>query len=223
METGGKRLIAPEAFGHSSDRFSLVGFWNDYFWALIFLRDQDKQPVQLFLCTPHSRARRLGRLGKHVSSADFQQPQLAYYEGGGAHHHHHSDSLCIPVPAAVLHQGSDHRLAQRLSDGGRLTAQQVPSRWVGGCYRGCIATRMLKKATTRLKSLQELHEGLSARAPTRRSPGNARTAESKQQRRGPALSHRGDCRQEPWPKRPIRGCTVATRPTGPRLGGRTSC
>ena len=29
--------------------FSLVGFWNDYFWALIFLRDQDKQPVQLFL------------------------------------------------------------------------------------------------------------------------------------------------------------------------------
>ena len=29
--------------------FSLVGFWNDYFWALIFLRDQDKQPIQLFL------------------------------------------------------------------------------------------------------------------------------------------------------------------------------
>lgn len=29
--------------------FSLVGYWNDYFWALIFLRDQDKQPIQLFL------------------------------------------------------------------------------------------------------------------------------------------------------------------------------
>ena len=29
--------------------FSLVAFWNDYFWALIFLRDQDKQPIQLFL------------------------------------------------------------------------------------------------------------------------------------------------------------------------------
>ncbi len=29
--------------------FSLVGHWNDYFWALILLRDQDKQPIQLFL------------------------------------------------------------------------------------------------------------------------------------------------------------------------------
>jgi putative aldouronate transport system permease protein len=24
-------------------------FWNDFFQALIFLRDQDKQPIQLFL------------------------------------------------------------------------------------------------------------------------------------------------------------------------------
>jgi len=29
--------------------FSVVGFWNDFFNALIFLRTQDKQPVQLFL------------------------------------------------------------------------------------------------------------------------------------------------------------------------------
>lgn len=29
--------------------FSVVGFWNDFFNALIFLRSQDKQPVQLFL------------------------------------------------------------------------------------------------------------------------------------------------------------------------------
>jgi putative aldouronate transport system permease protein len=29
--------------------FSVVGYWNDYFWALVFLRQQVKQPVQLFL------------------------------------------------------------------------------------------------------------------------------------------------------------------------------
>lgn len=29
--------------------FSVVGFWNDFFSALIFLRSQAKQPVQLFL------------------------------------------------------------------------------------------------------------------------------------------------------------------------------
>ncbi len=29
--------------------FSVVGFWNDFFNALIFLRTQAKQPVQLFL------------------------------------------------------------------------------------------------------------------------------------------------------------------------------
>jgi putative aldouronate transport system permease protein len=29
--------------------FSVVGYWNDYFWGLVFLRHQDKQPVQLFL------------------------------------------------------------------------------------------------------------------------------------------------------------------------------
>ncbi len=29
--------------------FSVVGFWNDFFNALLFLRSQEKQPVQLFL------------------------------------------------------------------------------------------------------------------------------------------------------------------------------
>ena len=29
--------------------YTAVMFWNDFFWSLIFLRDQDKQPIQLFL------------------------------------------------------------------------------------------------------------------------------------------------------------------------------
>ena len=29
--------------------YTAVAFWNDFFQALIFLRDQDKQPIQLFL------------------------------------------------------------------------------------------------------------------------------------------------------------------------------
>ena len=29
--------------------YTAVMFWNDFFWSLIFLRDQNKQPIQLFL------------------------------------------------------------------------------------------------------------------------------------------------------------------------------
>ena len=29
--------------------FTIVGYWNDYFTALIYLTDSDKMPIQIFL------------------------------------------------------------------------------------------------------------------------------------------------------------------------------